>query len=425
MAQNLGLDFLQGASNAVASNVSGPVDLLAFALRKMGFPVPEDPVLGAKWMADRGITAQTQNKVAGMLGETAGLVAPIAAAARAPSIAANLVKHGEQFQAYNKALGPAGSSNVAPWGGWSQAFDPRFDPRVLEQGKLQSLRTTVDPRQMQPAPTLSLADLGGTPFITSMADRTAAGGLLTGINDVKLSRPVDLKGGQDFMFDNPGQVLASAKNPVNQIMELAGDVKRVTGKDPLFLPWRMAPTGGDFAAMTGETMLSYAKETLGKRDTAKLDKAVRQYIPDWAGVASDASVKQFRDAPDSVRKALKNMLDVEFRGRGGLNIGEARLAVADPKQLTGADGGLMNVGRIHTDKAVIRDSGHPSYPLGVPGEGMGRLDRPFNVFELMPSVVSARQIPNAAAPRTTDLRALQMKPYAGVISDSLLKSLGY
>ena len=108
------MDFLQGASNAAASNVSGPVDLLAFALRKMGFPVPEDPVLGAKWMADRGITAQPQNKVAGMLGETAGLVAPIAAAARAPEIAANLVKHGEQFQAYNQALGPAGASQMVP-----------------------------------------------------------------------------------------------------------------------------------------------------------------------------------------------------------------------------------------------------------------------------------------------------------------------
>jgi len=134
MPRNLAMDFLQGASNAAASNVSGPIDLLAFALRKIGFPVPEDPVLGAKWMADRGITAQPQNKVAGMLGETAGLVAPIAAAAKAPEIAANLVKHGEQFQAYNRALGPVGASQATVWHGGPHKFD-RFDSSKIGTGE--------------------------------------------------------------------------------------------------------------------------------------------------------------------------------------------------------------------------------------------------------------------------------------------------
>lgn len=39
MAGNALLDLLQGASNAAASNVSGPVDLLAWALRKAGVPM--------------------------------------------------------------------------------------------------------------------------------------------------------------------------------------------------------------------------------------------------------------------------------------------------------------------------------------------------------------------------------------------------
>jgi hypothetical protein len=134
------MDFLQGASNAAASNVSGPVDLLAFALRKMGFPVPEDPVLGAKWMADRGITAQPQNRVAGMLGETAGLVAPIAAAARAPEIAANLLKHGEQFQRYNQALGPAGASHI-----FSGPTSKTWDKAAAAKAE-QMLADGADPR---------------------------------------------------------------------------------------------------------------------------------------------------------------------------------------------------------------------------------------------------------------------------------------
>ena len=91
------MDMLQGASNAAASNISGPVDALAWALRKAGVPVPLDPVLGAKWMADRGLTADPQNKIAGMVGETAGMVAPFAAAAKAPQIAGALLKGGENL----------------------------------------------------------------------------------------------------------------------------------------------------------------------------------------------------------------------------------------------------------------------------------------------------------------------------------------
>jgi len=65
-------------------------------------------------------------------------------------------------------------------------FDPRFDLRVKEQEKLQSLVPQVESRQMSLPPEISIADLEGRPFITSMSDRTAAGGLLTGINDVQV-----------------------------------------------------------------------------------------------------------------------------------------------------------------------------------------------------------------------------------------------
>lgn len=102
-------DFLQGASNAAASNVSGPVDLIAWGLRKAGLPVNK-PVLGSEWMAEQGLTRKPQNQVAGLLGEAAGLSAPIAAAAKAPQIAAGLLSLPDDFQAYNKALGPAGAS---------------------------------------------------------------------------------------------------------------------------------------------------------------------------------------------------------------------------------------------------------------------------------------------------------------------------
>jgi hypothetical protein len=232
-------------------------------------------------------------------------------------------------------------------------------------------------------------------------------------------------GGQDYMFNNPGQVWASAQGPVKQLLKQANAIKKATGEDPLYMPWRMAPTGGDFAAMTGETMLSYADAAMGKGQKMALDKSIKNLIPDWAGVSNPASVEQFRGAKDKTRKAIKKLMDVNFREEGGLNIGGARLAVSDPTQLNAQTGGVMNVGEIFSGRPMIMESGHPSYPRGVPGQGLGTLAEDRNIFELLPEVAKARGIPDPMNPRTTDIRALQMKPYAGVITNELLKRLGY
>ena len=304
-------------------------------------------------------------------------------------------------------------------------FDLRYDPRIKEQERLKALITQVQQTQSELPQKLSLADLEGRPFITSMSDRTAGGGILTGINDVQLNRPIELQGGQDYMFNNPGQVWASAQAPVKQILENAQVVKQVTGQNPLYIPWRMAPTGGDFAHMTGETMLSYADTVMNKGTKAKVNKEIKKLIPEWSGLGTDEAIVQYRDAPDKTRKALKNMMDVEFRDRGGLNIGEARLAVSDPTQLSAQDAGIQNIGEIFADKPMIMQSGHVSYPRGVPGQGLGVAAEDRNIFELLPQVVKERGIANPLQPSQTDIRALQMKPYAGMITHDLLKALGY
>jgi hypothetical protein len=304
-------------------------------------------------------------------------------------------------------------------------YDPRFDPRVKEQPRIQETTTRVEQTANLDAPTIPLTQFEGYPFITSMSDRTAAGGMLTGINDVSLIRPVGLLGGGDYMFTNPGQVWASAKGPVNQIMNNAQVLREVTGLDPLFIPWRMAPSGGDFAKFTGETMLAYAESALPKSVKKDVDKAIKKIAPDWKGIDSAESIDQYRALPDAKRKQIKQTLDVEFRDLGGLGIGQARLAVTDPKQYGGSDAQIMNIGRIFADKPIVEASGHSSYPRGVPGEGIGRVDRDINIFQLLPKVVQERGIPSAVAPRQTDIRALQMKPYAGILDEQTLRLLGY
>jgi hypothetical protein len=302
-------------------------------------------------------------------------------------------------------------------------FDPRFDPRVKEQQKLKELTPVVESRGTVNPPEISLADLEGRPFITSMSDRTAAGGLLTGINDVEFNTPVNLQGGQDFMFENPGMVWASGKAPTKQIKKLAEEIKALTGQNPLYIPWRMAPSGGDFATMTGETMLAYADAAFGKKAKRQMDAEIKKLIPDWKGVGTEASVEQFRKSPDRVRKQVKQMLDVNFRESGGLGIGEARVAVTDPRQLAAPETGIQNIGEIFADAPLIQQSGHSSYPVGVPGQGIGRLKDDVKIYELLDEVVKARNIASPQVPGRTDIRALQMKPYFGRITAEALKRL--
>ena len=304
-------------------------------------------------------------------------------------------------------------------------FDPRFDPRVLEKEKIASTVPVVEQLNKTPIPKVSLADFEGRPFITSMSDRTAAGGDLLGVNDVMFKRPVHLYGGQDYMFNAPNQVWASAQQAVSPITKNAEMLKEVTGQNPLYIPWRMAPTSGDFAHMTGESMLGYAEAAMSRADKKQLNTAIKDLIPSWKGVDNAESLAQYRAAPKVVRDSIMQIMDRDFRNAGSLNIGQARLAVTDPRQINAAEGGIQNVGEIFASQPMIMKSGHPSYPRGVAGQGLGTLEREHNIFELLPNVVKERGIANPNAPAQTDLRALQMKPYAGILTANLLRQLGY
>ena len=327
-----------------------------------------------------------------------------------------------------KAMGgPVGyAKGKAVKGGLEAAkklFDPRFDKRVLEQEKLANQVLHTERTGPKDIPRVYLPDYEGYPVITSMSDRSAAGTRLKGINNVMFNQPVDLPGGQEFMYGN--MAWASGIQPVNQIMEEAVQLKKKTGKDPLYAPWRMAPTGSDFAHMTGETMLAYAQSAMGKSEKKDLDNLVKKFIPDWAGIDDPRSMQQFVYAPSKVRKSVQKAMDRDLRDAGSLGLGEARLAIADPAQINAPEGGLMHIAKIHADKPIIEASGHPSYPKGVPGEGLGRIEGDFMATQILPQMVKERGIKDVLNPSAQDIRALQMKPYSTIMDDKLLKALGF
>jgi len=126
-----GKSFGQGASNAAASTVTGPVDMLAWLLRKGGVNVGEAPIGGEAWMRQKGLMATPENRLAGLLGEGAGLAAPIVAAAKAPEIAGGLLQMGRNLatpQTLNKQTG------AIVWHGSPHKFD-KFDASKIGTGE--------------------------------------------------------------------------------------------------------------------------------------------------------------------------------------------------------------------------------------------------------------------------------------------------
>lgn len=125
------LDFLQSASNAVASNVSGPIDLIGMGLNKIGVPVGSAPVGGTDWMKSKGLMRDVEQGPARVMGETAGLLGPALATKFAPQIARGLLQGGENLAAPRRLNKEAGA---IVWHGSPHKFD-KFDSSKIGTGE--------------------------------------------------------------------------------------------------------------------------------------------------------------------------------------------------------------------------------------------------------------------------------------------------
>lgn len=92
-------NLAQSASNAVAGNVTGPVDLLAAGMGALGVPIGDRPFGGSAWARQHGLLGDVAPGPSAVAGETLGLLGPIAAVAKAPSIAQGLLAAGERLPA--------------------------------------------------------------------------------------------------------------------------------------------------------------------------------------------------------------------------------------------------------------------------------------------------------------------------------------
>ena len=327
-----------------------------------------------------------------------------------------------------------------------EGFDARFDDRALEQDRIQNTELQYDVRPFE-RPEVSIYDLEGRPFRLTMSDRTAAGRDLTGVEGVEYDIPINLQGGQDFMFANPlgreGQVWAQDKGATSKYLNsFLGLDGQPMGDEFLMLPFRMSPAGGDFATMTGEVMVTHARNNVPARAKRQADEKIRQFYPTWKGIDNPESLQQISEMKGDPRKALLNVMDKDLRNEGGLGIGQARLAVSDRSQYNALDTGLQNVG-IATPNIVsvnrrgrpilerFEDSGHRTYEQGLAGRPMGTLiEQDISAYELLPDYLIGRGFRNFEDLMASDPSVLANEAFTlrrgtrgGTITEDMLRDI--
>ena len=302
---------------------------------------------------------------------------------------------------------------------------PKFAGPKWEQERLrETIATHLD---TQPEiPQISIFDLEGEPFVMYPYDRAASGTTIVNINGVDLKVPVDLLGGQGYMFDNPGQLGASGQSQVSAILAKAAAMKKKYKKDPIFLPRRMGTAGVDFSHMPAEAMVSFLQSALGKGDRKSADKIIRQTLPEFKGLGSKKGLQQIRDMAGEKRKILMQDLHKTIGKEGaGLTAGEARFLITDPRQSTASVGGLQAIGRFDLSGkgGMIEESSHPSYPKGFVGEGEGELaERNIPGFALLPEEAKKYGVTDIMNPDPKGLYATRFA-MGGQIDDKKLRNI--
>ena len=309
------------------------------------------------------------------------------------------------------------------------ATDPRIESRKGELGKISNLELEVAPRITDPAPKVSIFDFEGHPYITSMSDLAAAGDDIISINGVKFRVPFSRRGGQDYMFDNPGSVWASERKPAERHVELAQRLQNMTGKDVLYMPWTMGPNAVQFSHMPRGVQYRYGEAAIGGGDRRSLEQEIRQILPDWRSFEDPDSAEMFMTATGKARGALNDLFD-RYRTRGGLGRGEATYASTDLTQIGAPLTTLKNVGIIDP-RFGASPSSHASYNYSIPGRGLGVLrEKNIGALALSPDVMAELgyktpfDFPVGVQPGTkSPLRAMQMKPQGGLLDYETLRFL--
>lgn len=443
------LDYLQAASNAAASNVSGPIDLINSGLRFAGLPMPAAPFGGSQWMQDRGLTRQVDDPYARVTGETLGLIGPMVAAAKAPQIAQGLLRMGDNLRAptpYNTAARGQGGVFLAHTPG-----KPNPDVGTRFQREYTGGLADKNPVRIE--------DLKGSSIQIMPWDSTSRNMRISSVSDELLPSPVLTTGGQDFARDlrHVEQSIGGASNRAiaNRIMDRARIAQRENlmagGSGNVYqLPVTMGDAAENFSTMPTDVLLGLInRKGLDAKTADDINSAIRAFkvvkntksgkvvttpFSQFKGIDTPEGIRQLytgegvSGSAGDLRKAFVDRMYLKpFQRHFGFNAEDIAGAVRDPVLDNVPKGWAGNtVIRALPDKPLL-PSTHPAYDTDFPGLYFGSMpNMPAEVLMPKSFGLLSKELGNRRADlRTMVLGALE-KRSAGIselVDDQVIDSV--
>ena len=280
---------------------------------------------------------------------------------------------------------------------------PRVTKESLEnpavwrrEGLREEGATTVEDQLPIERNVVQPEDLQGKVGIPFMGDRSRAGGQLTQVEGVPLSRPVALQGGEDYpLVTNPDAAWASNLGAARSRQNVAERALEETGQAPVGVFTVMGERGIDFSTPVIEAMMGQLEAIrVPKKAIAKFDRRINDKIKTinefnerpmqkFVGLNHPDAMAQILGVGDypsvgagELRKLLvQEMGMTEFRDIGFPVYHDVMRAVTKPELMPlqrGAAGTTML--RLDPEAPLSTESRHRTYTTAIPGGYLGGLE---------------------------------------------------
>jgi len=304
---------------------------------------------------------------------------PLAVAAPlAPAGVAAAKAGGATFGAMGGRVKPPTKTELDPLGYGAVKFD-RAVPDI-------DVRVTGTNQPNLPRKAATIEDLQGKVLMPVYWDKSSNRGLLTGIDETDLARPVLLEGGPDFMVGPAAQaeraMLASGQGIVSTLSNRARKLAEETGKDIVGTTITMAPDAVDFTTFMSRALAEQLPAaSITKKAMKSFDVEMKKVDKKWPGVNSENLGDYLSSASSDVRKKFVRTMDKKpFYEAGFPSVGKTRVAVTEP-DLVDVPAGRAGfaLGQIDLDAPLLLNPKvpHETYPVQMVGDYLGGFKTPI------------------------------------------------
>jgi hypothetical protein len=248
------------------------------------------------------------------------------------------------------------------------------------------VRVTGTNQPNLPRKAATIEDLQGKVLMPVYWDKSSNRGLLTGIDETDLARPVLLEGGPDFMVGPAAQaeraMLASGQGIVSTLSNRAKKLAEETGKDIVGTTVTMAPDAVDFTTFMSRALAEQLPAaSITKKAMKSFDVEMKKVDKNWPGVGSENIGDYLSSASSDVRKKFVRTMDKKpFYEAGFPSVGKTRVAVTEP-DLVDVPAGRAGfaLGQIDLDAPLLLNPKvpHETYPVQMVGDYLGGFENPI------------------------------------------------